>query len=175
MEEGRRELGPQVDLELPESLRAQLAEPFGTVHTSIPEDTDDNVIAVGDATTQNLVAAGITPRLAIIDGHTQRGQGDADARDLAHHFDHIHHVANPAGQVTAAAWRVIVDALNSSGRHLVIVEGEEDLLAIPVFLNTPLGTKLLYGMPSRGVVLTRTDEALRDRVHQLVAQFRRLR
>jgi uncharacterized protein (UPF0218 family) len=51
------------------------------------------------------------------------------------------------------------------------VEGEEDLLGIPCFLEAPLGAKVLYGMPGKGVVVVEVTPVFQERVRALLARF----
>ena len=50
----------------------------------------------------------------------------------------------------------------------VIVEGEEDLLALPIFLLVPYGSVVLYGLPFKGIVIVKVDFKKRKRAKDLM-------
>ena len=50
----------------------------------------------------------------------------------------------------------------------VIVEGEEDLLALPIFLLVPYGSIVLYGQPLKGIVIVKIDSKTRKRAKDLM-------
>jgi hypothetical protein len=57
------------------------------------------------------------------------------------------------------------------GPVLLDVDGEEDLAPIIIHLLAPLGTVVLYGQPSAGVVLRVTDESTKERCRALLDTF----
>jgi len=63
-------------LVLPEEHRKLFKDPFGELFPSLegllPRIEGKIVYAVGDVVTHNLQARGITPAIAVIDGHTMR-------------------------------------------------------------------------------------------------------
>lgn len=66
-----------VVVELPESLRGELKEPLGPVYTDAADllaDATEPLVAVGDVVTYHLLEAGYRPRVAVIDGRTERGR-----------------------------------------------------------------------------------------------------
>ncbi len=167
---------------LPDHLRHHLAAVWGDLHdtTSLKAALagSEPVIAIGDVVTRTCIEEGIPLRLAAIDGHTHRGSKDPGhvedpAKVLARHFDRVVRVVNPPATVTQEAWDAVAQAAADAGlgSTLLLVDGEEDLLALPAFRLAPPGTKILYGMPSRGAVLVRTDDALRQRVQHLLDQM----
>ncbi|HUR25411.1 MAG TPA: DUF359 domain-containing protein, partial [Candidatus Thermoplasmatota archaeon] len=72
------------------------------------------------------------------------------------------------------AWDAIRLGLqHEEGPVRIVVEGEEDLLGIPCFLEAPPGAIVLYGMPNQGVVVVRVDAAFKAKVAALLARFTR--
>ena len=83
---------------------------------------------------------------------------------------------NPAGQLTPDLLESTDLALDfafseQGGPVLLEVEGEEDLAPIMIHLLAPLGTVVLYGQPSAGVVLRVTDESTKARCRALLDAF----
>lgn len=175
MDQGLRPL-PQSTLHLPVALRAALAEPFGPV-LSTDEllrrlDASRPLFAVGDVVSMTLAQAGFEPVLFVCDFKTQRGEIDPQyletlgtwgSQEIAVH--------NPPAQILPEAWEGLRQAMMADGVTRVVVDGEEDLLALPLFLDAPLGAQILYGMPNQGAVLVEVTDALKVRIGQLLDQF----
>lgn len=180
---------------LPDALRRELAAPFGPVldtealRGALAES--DALVAVGDVVSLTLKQLGLTPRLFVCDYQTQRGRtagppahasaASSAAFDAARFEAELgawgriaFRVRNPAGQVTREAWDAIRLGLEADPADCpvrIVVEGEEDLLGLPCFLEAPAGAKVLYGMPGQGVVVVPVDARLQERVRALLGRF----
>lgn len=174
---------------LPESLRRELAAPFGPIVQSedlkARLDGVDCVVAVGDVVSLTLKILDVTPRVFVCDYQTQRGLGGG-AKGQAANESGLYEmelgqwgqvaftVRNEAGSITREAWDAIRIAMATpAGPVRIHVQGEEDLLGIPCFLEAPDGAAVLYGMPNQGVVLVRVDAAFKQRVRDLLGRFQR--
>ncbi len=49
-----------------------------------------------------------------------------------------------------------------------MVDGEEDMLALPLFVMAPIGAFVLYGQPLEGLVLVRITAAKRKEAKDLM-------
>ena len=78
---------------------------------------------------------------------------------------------NPAGAITDAAWAAIRSAVKQKGRTRVVVDGEEDLLTIPVVLSAPPDTLVVYGQPHQGLVVVKVTEETKARMRQFVDEM----
>jgi GTP-dependent dephospho-CoA kinase len=166
------DLRPRHAFELPTSLRAALAAPFGPI-----VQTDElaallaghPVAAVGDVVSMTLHELGIQPVLFVCDYKTQRHDDPQRfRRTLSNWGDRVARVRNPPATITRAAWDAVRDAFALAGTTRIEVDGEEDLLGIPVILEAPLGTRFIYGMPERGVVVVAVDGAMKVKAAELV-------
>lgn len=171
---------PRVAYVLPDALRRELAAPFGPVLSTDELGallTDEDVlVAVGDVVSLTVKELGLTPRLFVCDFQTQRGQADRLFEvELGSWGRLAFKVRNPAGQVTLEAWDAIRLGLEhadpAEGPVRIFVEGEEDLLGLPCFLEAPVGAKVLYGMPGQGVVVVEVNPTLQEKVRSLLARF----
>lgn len=169
-------------------LESELKTPMGTLFPG-PEDTPEVAIraaieaiptfcpclvAVGDVTVHALLDAGWVPDVGLIDGMTKRTvwEGTIDTTSFAGHLQ----CGNPAGQLTPDLLECLDLALEFSfseegGPVLLEVDGEEDLAPILIHLLAPLGTAVLYGQPSQGVVLRITDEEAKAQCRDLLNRF----
>lgn len=162
---------------LPDALRRDLAAPFGPVYSS--EELakalkpDDFLLAVGDVVSLTLKQLGRTPRLFVCDYLTQRGEVDPTFElELGSWGEVSFNVRNPAGTITRQAWDAVKAGLwHTPSPVRILVDGEEDLLAIPCFLEAPVGARVLYGLPGKGVVMVEVTSAFHARVASLLARF----
>ncbi len=163
------------------SLDDELKNPVGTLYEG-PEDSTEiavsaaieniapgAIIAVGDISVASLLDIGITPDIALIDGYTKRTEL-IDKIELSH-FDVILNCKNPAGQINPSLIDTIDLAMRNDESTCINVDGEEDLAPLIIHLFAPIGTNVIYGQPSKGVVLQITDENVKLRCRELLSRF----
>jgi GTP-dependent dephospho-CoA kinase len=75
---------------------------------------------------------------------------------------------NPAGMISREAVQVLQSALETPSPVMVIVEGEEDMLALPLFTMAPKGSAVLYGQPLEGIVLVNITEEKQNQAKDLM-------
>ncbi|MEM2870522.1 MAG: GTP-dependent dephospho-CoA kinase family protein [Thermoplasmata archaeon] len=129
------------------------------------------LVTVGDVVTSTLLAAGIRPELAVFDFKTKRKERVGLEFFLERAGGEVLRAPNPAGTLTQELWSAIERGIRlaQEGRSAcVVVEGEEDLAAIPAILLAPDGAVVLYGMPGKGVVVVRVDGTSRARARGLL-------
>jgi len=159
---------------LPENLRDQLKIPFGTL---IPDENitkeiilkqisdDSYVITVGDATTEKMLKLGIVPSLQIIDAQEKRVKREAPkTKENTVNLS----CTNPAGEITVQSIDTIKQALNEKPPVRITVNGEEDLLVIPVCIHGPDNAIIMYGQPNEGLVIVRLTEDLRKKTKSIL-------
>jgi len=144
---------------LPDSSRSGLQTPKGEVfsmNTGRPEvavvdkiqmENPNCVIAVGDVTSETLIAEGYTPDVCVIDGITKRGVYPTNIS-----LERQYTIFNPAATLYPEAWSAMATAIDDEGKSLIFVEGEEDLMGFPAVLLAKEGAVLLYGQPNVGIV-----------------------
>lgn len=158
--------------ESPEDFQ-KLKRPFGTLIpdkevtkqklSSLLKDAK-KVIAVGDATTERLFGFGIIPDVAVVDGKERRSKRSYPANYQAQEI----RCTNPAGVISKQAVDVLRGALKSREVVRVLVEGEEDLLALPLFVMAPEGSAVLYGQPLEGMVVVKITTAKQKQAKDLM-------
>lgn len=162
----------------PENLRI-LKEPFGLLleNESITKAKLYNmvkharlIVSVGDATTDRVNLYGIIPNVCVVDGRERRKQRKTPGGDspLSNHVQL--RCSNPAGTISIGAIQVLRDALKAGVTNpvRVNVEGEEDLLALPIFFLVPYGSVVLYGQPFKGMVIVEVDFKTKKRAKDLM-------
>jgi len=106
------------------------------------------LITVGDFVTRNLRSAGLEPDVAVVDLKTLRGDAGTDLGALSA-GRRVLRCGNPPGTLTEESVAAVGEAveLGRAGiKTLVVVEGEEDLLALPALALAPPRSLLVYGL-----------------------------
>jgi len=164
---------------LPASLRPTLKQPIGEVLGSPGElktmlPSSSFLITVGDIVTTSLLEGGITPRIAVIDLRTQRHELSLDLKQK--YFQHTQvSLINPPGEINQQIASIFESALEKTLKdqslHIIRVDGEEDLLALPVILLAPLNALVIYGQYEVGMVAVTITEEKKRLAQQLLSQF----
>jgi len=164
------------DVFLPESLRDEMKQPFGELLecVEIPKriTRGGKLIAIGDHVASCLIRAGASPSLIIWDGKTKRLPMGKEDIKILESYAKAKRVKNPPAVMTKAAWDAVVDGLSESKASL-LVDGEEDLLAIPVILNAPMGARVVYGLPGKGAILIAVDRKIKASFEGILSRFKK--
>ena len=161
-------------MQLPDDLRDQLKNPLG----NLISDNDPNkeniikkisaesiIITVGDRTTENLLQLGIKPQIQIVDGLEKRSKRVVPTDDKTNTKLFC---KNPPGEITDESMRVIQEAFSSEPPVRILVDGEEDLLVIPVCIYAPENSIVMYGQPNEGLVIVIVTPEIRAKVQKIL-------
>lgn len=161
-------------MKLPENLREKLKIPLGKL---IPEEQttkeniqkeiplDSFVITVGDRTTEKMMNFGIIPCLQIVDGQEKRVTREPPTSSK---INTNLTCENPAAEITSDAINVIKKAFESTTPVRILVNGEEDLLVLPVCLYAPENAIIMYGQPNEGLVVVHVNTEIRNKTKSLL-------
>ena len=135
------------------------------------------LVTVGDATTAKLLSFGIVPDLSVVDGKERRTLIDRTIiTSLAEEIEQgrltYMECSNEAGSMSGNAIATIKDALKVPFPVRVFVYGEEDMLALPLFIMVPDGSVVLYGQPLEGMVIVKVNEDIRRKAQYLLDEIR---
>ena len=161
-------------MQLPDDLRDQLKTPLG----NLISDNDPNkeniikkisaesvIITVGDRTTENMLQLGLKPQIQIIDGLEKRSECAVPADDT---INTKLSCKNPPGEITEESIQVIQKAFSSESPVRITVDGEEDLLVIPVCIHAPENSIVMYGQPNEGLVIIRVTPEIKAKVQKIL-------
>ena len=161
-------------MQLPDDLRDQLKTPLG----NLISDNDPNkeniikkisvesvIITVGDRTTENILQLGLKPQIQIIDGLEKRNQRTVPADDT---INTNLSCRNPPGEITEESMQVIQKAFSCESPVRITVDGEEDLLVIPVCIHAPKNSIVMYGQPNEGLVIVTITPEIRAKVQKIL-------
>ena len=161
-------------MRLPENLRKQLKIPFGILlpsqqvnRNNIQKHLSEKtfLITVGDATTENMINLGIVPSLQIIDNQEKR----KERKSLSiKGVNTTLSCRNPAGEITQECITTIKNGFNSKPTVRITVDGEEDLLVIPVCIFAPPDAVVMYGQPNEVLVIVKIDTEIRDKAQKIL-------
>ena len=161
-------------MQLPDDLRDQLKNPLG----NLISDNDPNrenilkkisaesiLITVGDRTTENMLQLGLKPQIQIIDGLEKRNQRTVPTDDAVNTNLSC---KNPPGEITVKSIQVIQKAFSCEPPVRITVDGEEDLLVIPVCIHAPENSIVMYGQPNEGLVIVTITPEIRAKVQKIL-------
>lgn len=133
------------------------------------------IITVGDATTEKILSFGLMPNLAIIDGIERRiKKSELEILNLKKTFltkNHIYNqyqCRNTKGTISMEAYLTIKKILSGGEQAIIFIDGEEDLLALPVFALAPLDSVVFYGQPLEGIVMVKINEEIKNKSFNLI-------
>lgn len=160
-------------LKLPISLRSELQKPFGKVLNSAPSGLDGNkIITVGDVTTKLFNEKGVKHFLSIVDFRVKREKKFNRLEDLGFDKDVKKvEVINLHSTITPQLLDAVVQAIKSSERCVILIDGEDDLAVIPCLLLAPLGYLIFYGQADQGLVEISVTEENKEKAFYLASKF----
>jgi len=163
-------------------LRARLKEPFGMlIRGSFAETMDkmDNIVkrekppmivSVGDTVSRNLYEHQMYPHLSITDSKRMRKRIKPRIF-AAKRF----RVKNPQGTITEEAIAAINEAFQNDECVHIIVDGEEDLLALIAVLCAPEKSLVVYGQPYLGIVVVKVTSEKKAEVTEILKAMKAVR
>jgi len=163
---------------LKKEMRSEFKKPIGTLFSSI-SDAKSSIdkkgdksllISIGDVTTRKMLDEGIVPDVGIVDNLIEREPSDYEIC-----YDNVTlKTKNPPGTITDQMWKTIKEGFSlveKAGYNvLIVVEGEEDLSAIPCIVMAPAGSLIFYGQPGEGVVLCEVDK-IKEKAEDLIKKL----
>jgi len=132
------------------------------------EDYKPPLIAtIGDVVTLNFVRHGRVPEIALVDFKTKRKRlEDAEVNEILSSYNVRLLIKNPRSTIVKESWNVLTKAVSRvierKVKCLVIVDGEEDLLTLPLLIIAPERSFVLYGQPDQALVLVIVNEYVRS-------------
>ena len=151
-----------------------LKEPFGVL---IKEDQVNKeilfpfisksykVVTVGDTTTENLLKLGYSPNLSIIDNKEKRILKN---KNIEFDVDKKFYFNNRPGEINDEVMELIKKiTMMDFNRIQIIINGEEDLLALPLFIYSPNNWTVFYGQPNEGLVIVEINNVVRKKAESI--------
>lgn len=165
---------------LPEQLRPILQQPLGKIVKTASEviklfNDKSIVIAVGDVISSKLEESGFYPAISIIDFRTRRHLFTPKSLGAKQNHPPGDRIINKSGTINKRSVEEIKNSIDEYLRtkklQTIVIDGEEDLLALPAILLSPLGSIVLYGQFDRGIVVNVVTEELKEKITTLLEKF----
>lgn len=172
-----------------DKLKREMRKPYGEIVLSEDKTTEQTakliidklatyrspfVITVGDIITESLVTQGLKPNLAIIDGINKRHRLILSTSSVGYQKDS--YFINKPGTIYKKVALEMENRLHQSSYsadiNVMLIKGEEDLLALPAILFAPLGAIVLYGHIEYGVIWIEVTEEIKKSVRKIIEDFR---
>ncbi len=153
---------------LPDDKREELRKPLGKVVKKISRnELKGKIVTVGDMVTMVMRKEGIVPDISIVDYKIERKEYKGEK----FHAQKTIKAKNPAGMITRELWNAIATAYAMNEKVLIEVEGEEDMAALPAIYLAPENTTVIYGLPSKGMVIVNVGEKERKKVGEFLKEI----
>ena len=123
------------------------------------------VVTVGDATTDKLLKMGLVPFLQIVDGQEKRIKRNIpESESIITNLE----CQNPSGEISQESISIIKNSFELKPPIRLTVDGEEDLLVLPVCLYAPENFVVMYGQPNEGLVIIKINHEIKEKVQKIV-------
>ena len=169
------------NLYLTKEVESMLKDPFGKLFTgpeenhsiaitnalNFLEDFHLPIIGVGDVTVRALQNVDSPPSIGVIDEKTKRVKWDGYREINQSLYDTVIQCENPPGVLTRSLFESCKQAIfnwtEKNETTLILVNGEEDLAPLFLHILAPMKSAIIYGQPTKGVVvrITGLDSKMR--------------
>jgi uncharacterized protein (UPF0218 family) len=168
---------------LPDIMRKEMRKQYGVLYPGNAEETTQQIlhdmgspsklISIGDITTFNIIKCGTIPDISVVDEKTHRKPVDIDiVKGIRHSNFKTIHVANPAGCVTRNLVSALSKAMDCDAPVQIMVNGEEDLAALPAIVLAPPSSVVIYGLPNKGAILVTVTSGIKDQICSMLERMR---
>lgn len=158
---------------IPKNLAQRFEHPGGSIFGSYEEMFEKlgkdgkpagrifkNLVVVGDMAAYGALGAGLKPYMVVYDGKEGADYVDASIKGAIHSYKGSYHrVTNPHGRINKELWKLVKSSFPVKKRGVKIkVEGCDSMSLVPIILESPNGTKVIYSMPGKGIVLVEVGD-----------------
>ena len=160
-------------------VQPEMAEELKRTHRDVHKEPPlylkdtDCIITVGDICTIAICKKIREPDISIIDLKTKRNKSlNKNQMKIVNSIDaKTIHVTNKPGTISEEMFCSIKEAIESPEKTKILVEGEEDLATLPAIYLSKIGTKVIYGMPDKGMVVVDVDQPSKEIVKSLLEKM----
>lgn len=137
---------------------------MNVIKNAIERETPPKICIVGDFASLKTIEYGIEADIYVIDRRIKRKKIDVALPKKMKIF----RVNNPPGTITCEAWNIIKKIVDFNFQLCLIVNGEEDLLTLPIIKFITVGSFVVYGQPHVGVVLVIVTEEKKSEIDTIL-------
>ena len=160
-------------------LKPEMAQELKQTTSQIYTDTPNTLLnsksitTIGDICTVKLIQDEIIPNLMIVDYKTKRNVKLTQKQMSV--IESVKcksvEVDNESGTISQQLYFEIKKAIKSKVTTKIVVNGEEDLAALPVIKHSKIGAKVIYGMPDKGMVVVDVNQQAKERANKLLERM----
>ncbi len=163
-------------MKLPDDKRDRLKDPKGKLFRNSEKAFNlvksiqySELITVGDKVSADFLRRGFKPDVVIVDYTIRRSPAKNGIKQTIDDYEvNEVKVDNPPGHLTEE----LIGAIKGAKTPVkIIVNGEEDLAAVPAVLNAPEGSVLVYGQPREGIVVVQISRKKKKEFEELLNLF----
>lgn len=152
-------------------IRGSFAETTKIFKNMVEKEKPVLIVSVGDTVTRNLSKNHVSLHLAIVDNRAMR----RSVTPVPLKMEKTMYIKNPQGIITDEAIESIRKALKSVCNVKIVVNGEEDLLALVAVLHSPENSFVVYGQPHEGIVVVKVTQEKKDEIAAILRTMRNVR
>ena len=152
-------------------IRGSFAETMGKMENIVKRENPPKIVSVGDTVSRNLHEHRMNPQLSITDNKRMRRR----IQPRTFTGKKVVQVKNPQGTITEEAITAIRQALESDERVHIIVDGEEDLLALAAVFYAPEKSLVVYGQPYEGIVVVKVTSEKKAEAAEILKAMKTVR
>jgi len=185
---------------VPKLLREKLAQPIGTLLEGTIEENIKKVplwlsknldpinpnyyiICVGDIVSEAFIKSSFLSKklkMCVIDGKTKRHKYEFQTNEIL--LNEVK-IINAAGEINGQSIKILSQLISRNEKYLVFVDGEEDLLVLPLIDLVPINNVIVYGQPPvtdikppipAGLIIIIVSNDLKKFVNDLIVEFEEL-
>ncbi len=159
---------------LSQELREELKKPFGKVVDE--EDLVDSVgkntllVCIGDYCANVFLKNGKRPDIIVYDFKTKRDPVSEEIRNRIGGATVAVTISNPPGVITDELDKALRRSIDNK-KGDIFVDGEEDLAGLVAIAYAPIGSVVVYGMPSKGAVVVRIDNKVKKKANEILGKM----
>ncbi|MFX1500939.1 MAG: DUF359 domain-containing protein [Promethearchaeota archaeon] len=181
--ENRHLFAEPLDILIAGSRKETIAQVINIFQDYLRSENFLNFYLVGDIVTKDFLSNHFLKsfvKICIIDEKTKRNQINIEFEEF---FEQTIELNNPEGTINKDCWKLFREVIKSEKKTLIkIIEGEEDLLLLPLILEIPIieGVKnfAFYGQPPitdsnfvipQGIVIVDVDKKIQEKVKKFIS------
>lgn len=155
------------DIKINKQQRSFLSKPLGPVISSASHKKNTTVAVVGDYALSQFIEKNWLYTIGVYDKKTKREFFESS--QLKNIKPDIK-INNPAGLISYDSLEKLskMDYKDTGNKKHILVDGEEDLVAVSLILTMPLHSLIYYGQPDQGMVLLKVTEKLKEKISKLI-------
>ena len=137
-------------------LKTHFAQPVKNIDKKRLKKMNCGFIVIGDESVSKFVEKDIDFIVAVVDYKTKREPITNDEKRIVNKAmdgRKIIRIRNSAGTISDETIKTVKDWLKNQEKIFIIIDGEDDLVAVPFILLAPENYCIVYGIRNEGIII----------------------